>query len=124
MDPQGSPVWGLVRVLATEDPFLRATLIDIEDDGDIDRVYRELSSKHSEEVAYRNGERLIQRCQRLRVQYLRTFDLRFCCINRAAVQGLGVAVLAGVLLVRWVKAISFVAPSDSPAGSLPEARLF
>ncbi len=62
VDPNGSPVWGLVRVLATEDPSLRATLIDIEDDqADAESVYRELSSKRSEEVAYRGGERLIQR---------------------------------------------------------------
>jgi len=66
VEPQGSPVWGLVRVLATEDPFLRATLMDIEDEqGDAEQVYRELSSKVSEEVAYRKGQRLIQRCQRL-----------------------------------------------------------
>ena len=65
VEPQGSPVWGLVRVLATEDPFLRATLIDLEDESaDADRVYRELFSKVSEEVAYRNGQRLVQRCQR------------------------------------------------------------
>ena len=65
VEPQGSPVWGLVRVLATEDPSLRATLIDIEDqEGDVDRVYRELSSKVAEEVAYRKGQRYVQRCQR------------------------------------------------------------
>ncbi|MBS2038799.1 SDR family NAD(P)-dependent oxidoreductase [bacterium] len=64
--PDGSPVWGLVRVLATEDPFLKATLIDIQDEKlDADRIYRELSSKNPEEVAYRKGERLIQRLQRL-----------------------------------------------------------
>ena len=66
VDPSGSPVWGLVRVLATEDPFLKATLIDIEDENsDADRIYKELSSKTPEEVAYRKGERLIQRLQRL-----------------------------------------------------------
>ena len=66
VEAQGSPVWGLVRVLATEDPFLRANLIDVEDEqSDAERVYRELFSKGSEEVAYRHGQRLIQRCQRL-----------------------------------------------------------
>jgi acyl transferase domain-containing protein/NADPH:quinone reductase-like Zn-dependent oxidoreductase/aryl carrier-like protein len=66
VDPNGAPVWGLVRVLATEDPFLKATLIDIEDENaDAERVYKELSSKSPEEVAYRNGERLVQRLQRL-----------------------------------------------------------
>ncbi|MBX3165805.1 MAG: type I polyketide synthase [Candidatus Eremiobacteraeota bacterium] len=65
VDPNGSPVWGLVRVLATEDPFLKATLIDIQDDSDEERIFQELSSKTPEEVAYRHGERLIQRLQRL-----------------------------------------------------------
>jgi acyl transferase domain-containing protein/NADPH:quinone reductase-like Zn-dependent oxidoreductase/NAD(P)-dependent dehydrogenase (short-subunit alcohol dehydrogenase family)/aryl carrier-like protein len=65
VEPNGSPVWGLVRVLATEDPSLRATLIDIEEQArDAESVYRELSSKRSEEVAYRKGLRYIQRCQR------------------------------------------------------------
>ncbi len=64
VEPQGSPVWGLVRVLATEDPGLRATLIDIQDDSDADRVYRELFCKQAEEVAYRDGVRSVQRCQR------------------------------------------------------------
>jgi acyl transferase domain-containing protein/NAD(P)-dependent dehydrogenase (short-subunit alcohol dehydrogenase family)/aryl carrier-like protein len=65
VQPQASPVWGLVRVLATEDPALRATLIDIQDDGsDAERVYRELFCKEAEEVAYRGGERYIQRCRR------------------------------------------------------------
>ncbi|MBI3928665.1 MAG: type I polyketide synthase [Armatimonadetes bacterium] len=65
VEPQASPVWGLVRVLATEDPALRATLIDIEDeDGDAERVVRELSCKQAEEVAYRQGERYLQRCRR------------------------------------------------------------
>ena len=65
VDPNGAPIWGLVRVLATEDPFLKATLIDIESDTDLDLLYHELSSKIPEEVAYRRGERLIQRLQRL-----------------------------------------------------------
>ncbi len=65
VEPQGSPVWGLVRVLATEDPGLRATLIDIEDENaDAERVYRELFCKQAEEVAYRDGERFVQRCRR------------------------------------------------------------
>ena len=65
VDPNESPVWGLVRVLATEDPFLKATLIDIEGEEDAERIYRELASKNPEEVAYRKGERFIQRLQRL-----------------------------------------------------------
>ncbi|MFN8607673.1 MAG: type I polyketide synthase [Vulcanimicrobiota bacterium] len=66
VEPDGSPLWGLVRVLATEDPFMKATLIDIEDEsGDEDLIYRELSSKNPEEVAYRHGQRFIQRLQRL-----------------------------------------------------------
>lgn len=65
VEPSGSPVWGLVRVLATEDPSLRATLIDIEEDAqDAQRVFQELSSKRAEEVAFRGGARLLQRCQR------------------------------------------------------------
>ena len=65
VDPNGSPVWGLVRVLATEDPALRATLIDIEDESaDEQHVYRELFAKPSEEVAFRQGQRYIQRCVR------------------------------------------------------------
>jgi acyl transferase domain-containing protein/NADPH:quinone reductase-like Zn-dependent oxidoreductase len=65
VDPTGSPIWGLVRVLATEDPFLKASLIDIESDEDAERIYQELASKTPEEVAYRGGERLVQRLQRL-----------------------------------------------------------
>lgn len=64
VDPVPSPVWGLVRVLATEDPGLKVSLIDLESDGDADLLYQELFSKQPEEVAYRNGKRLIQRCQR------------------------------------------------------------
>ncbi|MBN9416429.1 hypothetical protein ABS71_00090 [bacterium SCN 62-11] len=65
VDPNGAPLWGLVRVLATEDPFLKATLIDIESDDDAERILQELSSKSPEEVAYRGGQRFIQRLQRL-----------------------------------------------------------
>jgi acyl transferase domain-containing protein/NAD(P)-dependent dehydrogenase (short-subunit alcohol dehydrogenase family)/aryl carrier-like protein len=65
VEPQASPVWGLVRVLATEDPALKATLIDVEDeDSDAERVYRELFCQQAEEVAYRQGVRYIQRCRR------------------------------------------------------------
>ncbi len=65
VEPQGSPVWGLVRVLVTEDPALRATLIDLEDEkSDEGSVYRELFAKPSEEVAFRGGQRYIQRCTR------------------------------------------------------------
>jgi acyl transferase domain-containing protein/NADPH:quinone reductase-like Zn-dependent oxidoreductase/NAD(P)-dependent dehydrogenase (short-subunit alcohol dehydrogenase family)/aryl carrier-like protein len=64
VQPQASPVWGLVRVLATEDPALQATLIDIENDADAERVYRELFQKQAEEVAFRRGNRYLQRCRR------------------------------------------------------------
>ncbi len=61
VDPMGSPIWGLVRVLATEDPGLKATLIDV--DGD-ELDIRELFARQPEEVAYRDGERFVQRCAR------------------------------------------------------------
>lgn len=75
VEPQGAPVWGLVRVLATEDPFLRANLIDIERDDDLDRVMAELFSKQSEEVAYRGGQRLLHRCRRLPLSQLEPVPL-------------------------------------------------
>jgi len=65
VDPVPSPVWGLVRVLATEDPALKVSLVDLENDDDLDLLYRELTCKQPEEVAYRGGERLLQRCHRL-----------------------------------------------------------
>lgn len=64
VDPMGSPVWGLTRVLATEDPGLKATLIDLESDEDFDLLYRELFGKQPEEVAYRDGQRLLHRLSR------------------------------------------------------------
>lgn len=70
VDPVASPVWGLVRVLATEDPALKVSLVDLEDDGDVDRLYAELACKQPEEVAFRGGERLIQRCRRMPLSQL------------------------------------------------------
>lgn len=62
--PESSPVWGLVRVLSTEDPALHTTLIDIESESDGDLVYREMFTKAQEEVAFRGGRRYIHRCHR------------------------------------------------------------
>jgi len=62
--PEASPVWGLVRVLSTEDPAMHVSMIDIESDGDADLVYRELFCKKSEEVAFREGKRFLHRCHR------------------------------------------------------------
>ncbi len=65
VQPAASPVWGLARVLATEDPALHATLVDLEDEErDADILYRELFCEQAEEVAFRGGERFIQRCRR------------------------------------------------------------
>ena len=65
VDPAASPVWGLVRVLATEDPALHATLIDLETvESGADHVYHELFCKDAEEVAIRGGQRFLQRCRR------------------------------------------------------------
>ncbi|HEY4000638.1 MAG TPA: beta-ketoacyl synthase N-terminal-like domain-containing protein, partial [Candidatus Xenobia bacterium] len=64
VNPDGAPLWGLVRVLATEEPYLNPTLIDIDSD-DVEPVLAELTAKAAEEVAYRNGRRFVHRCGRL-----------------------------------------------------------
>lgn len=65
VEPQSSPVWGLVRVLVTEDPALQASLIDLEGGAsDLELLYQELFSQQAEEVAYRQGQRYLHRCRR------------------------------------------------------------
>ncbi len=71
--PEVSPVWGLVRVLVTEDPALKATLIETDS---VDELLTELAAKQPEEVSYRNGQRHILRCRRFPLSQQETVPVK------------------------------------------------
>jgi NAD(P)-dependent dehydrogenase (short-subunit alcohol dehydrogenase family)/aryl carrier-like protein len=67
-----APLWGLARVLAVERPDLTCTRIDLDPEGPEDQsghVFEELASgPSSDEIAWRDGTRYVQRLVRSRPQ--------------------------------------------------------
>ncbi|MHB2015736.1 MAG: type I polyketide synthase [Candidatus Xenobia bacterium] len=61
---EAAPVWGLVRVLATEEPWLQPACIEVEGDGDAAAVMAELAAPEAEEVSIRQGVRYVRRGER------------------------------------------------------------
>ena len=69
--PELAALWGLGRVLANEEPSLQPTLVDLdpetEDQVSVESLLAEIASAEGEtQIAFRNGERLGARIERLR----------------------------------------------------------
>ncbi len=66
---QQSPIWGLARVIAVEHPELNCTRIDLDPKdraGAADQLAEEIQrNRHEDQVAYRDGNRLVARLRRL-----------------------------------------------------------